>query len=76
MNKQELLFRVVNEIYENNQHKSLSLSTRIDELDFDSMETLEFLMAIEKTFLVELKIEDMKACETLSDILNVINKNG
>jgi acyl carrier protein len=76
MNKQELLFRVVNEIYENNQHKSLSLSTRIDELDFDSMETLEFLMAIEKTFLVELKIEEMKICETLADILNLIDKNG
>ena len=76
MDNQEQLLRVVNEIYENNEYKSLSLSTRIDELDFDSLQTLELLMNIEKTFLVELKIEDMKACETLSDILNVINKNG
>ena len=76
MDNQEQLLRVVNEIYGNNEYKSLSLSTRIDELDFDSLQTLELLMNIEKTFLVELKIEDMKACETLSDILNVINKNG
>jgi acyl carrier protein len=76
MNNQEQLLLIVNEIYENTGDKLISLSTRIDELDFDSMETLELIMNIEKNMSVELKIEDLKACQTLADILDLINKNG
>jgi len=76
MNNQEQLLLIVNEIYENTGDKLINLSTRIDELDFDSMQTLELLMNIEKNIPVELKIEDLKACQTLADILDLINKNG
>ena len=75
MDNQEQLLRIVNEIYENTGDKSINLSTRIDELDFDSMETLELIMDIEKNMSLELKVEDLKACQTLADILNLINKN-
>jgi len=75
MNNQEQLLLIVNEIYENSGDNSISLSTRIDELDFDSMETLELIMDIEKNMSLELKVEDLKACQTLGDILNLINKN-
>jgi acyl carrier protein len=40
------------------------------------METLELIMDIEKNMSVELKIEDLKVCQTLADILDLINKNG
>jgi acyl carrier protein len=75
MDNQEQLLRIVNEIYENTGDKSINLSTRIDELDFDSMETLELIMDVEKNMSLELKVEDLKACQTLADILNLINKN-
>jgi acyl carrier protein len=75
MNNQEQLLLIINGIYENSGDKSISLSTKIDELDFDSMETMELVMDIEKNMSVELKIEDLKACQTLADILHLINKN-
>ena len=76
MSNKEQLLRIVNEIYKNTGDKSVNLSSRIDELDFDSMEMLELLMHIEKDIVVELKIDDLKSCQTLADILNLINKNG
>ena len=75
MDNQEQLLRIVNEIYQNTGGKSINLSTRIDELDFDSMETLELIMNIEKNMSLELKVENLKACQTLADILDLINKN-
>ena len=75
MDNQEQLLRIVNEIYENTGDKSINLSTRIDELDFDSMETLELIMDVEKNMSLELKVENLKACQTLADILDLINKN-
>jgi acyl carrier protein len=75
MDNQEQLLRIVNEIYQNTGGKSINLSTRIDELDFDSMETLELIMDIEKNMSLELKVENLKACQTLADILDLINKN-
>jgi acyl carrier protein len=76
MSNKEQLLRIVNEIYKNTEGKSVNLFTRIDELDFDSMEMLELLMHIEQDMIVELKIDDLKSCQTLADILNLINKNG
>ena len=46
MDNQEQLLRIVNEIYQNTGVKSINLSTRIDELNFDSMETLKLIMNI------------------------------
>lgn len=76
MVNQEKLFHIINLISGDKESKLISLSTRIDELEFDSMQMLEFLMYIEKDILIELKISDLKASQTLADILDLINKNG
>ena len=76
MPKQEQLINIINEISDAPENISRDMNTRIDELDLDSMNTMELLVKIEDTFNKEVSIEDFKICNTISDLLNLINKNG
>lgn len=44
------------------------LSAPIDSFDIDSLETMEFIMAVEDRFNVELNEEAVNACKTLREL--------
>ena len=75
MSNQEKLLDIVNDISETKKQSKATLNNSIDDLQFDSMNILEFLMAIEKTFGKEIKIEDLMRCKSLNDVLKLIEEN-
>lgn len=51
----------------------ISLSSSINELKFDSLDLLEFQMAIDNEFGIEIKIDDFLKCKTIYDISILID---
>ncbi len=75
MSSQEKLLGIVNDISQTKNQTQMNLNNLMEDLQFDSMEVLEFLMAIEKTFDKEIKIEELMRCKSLNDLLNLIDQN-
>lgn len=48
------------------------LSAPIDSFDIDSLETMEFIMAIEERFDVELNEEAVNACRSIADLVQLV----
>jgi acyl carrier protein len=45
-----------------------------DDLDIDSLELVELSLSLEKQFGVEFPSEDIRACNTLGDIIQVVSR--
>ena len=52
----------------------ISISTNIKELNFDSLDLLEFQMAIDEDFGIEVGIEDFLRCVTVRDLIELVEK--
>ena len=52
-------------------------STRLKELNFDSLDFLEFQMGVDEAFGVEIPVEDFLKCATVGDISAlVLSRSG
>ena len=52
-------------------------TTKISDLKFDSLDFLEFQMAVDDEFEVEISIDDFLECKNINDIAQIIeNYNG
>jgi len=52
-------------------------STRLKELNFDSLDFLEFQMGVDEAFGVEIPVEDFLKCATVGDITAlVLSRSG
>lgn len=49
------------------------LSTAIDDFNLDSLETMEFIMAVEDRFDIELDEEAVNRCKNVSDLVVLVN---
>ena len=47
-------------------------STRLKELNFDSLDFLEFQMGVDEAFGVEIPVEDFLKCATVGDITALV----
>jgi acyl carrier protein len=47
-------------------------ATKISDLKFDSLDFLEFQMAVDDEFGVEIAIDDFLECKNINDIINII----
>ncbi len=52
--------------------ESLDREMRLESLDLDSLETLEFLNAIEDEFDIELADNEFVGCDTLGEVADLI----
>lgn len=52
----------------------ISISTNIKDLNFDSLDLLEFQMAIDEDFGIEVGIEDFLRCVTVRDLIELVEK--
>lgn len=50
------------------------LSARIDSFDIDSLDTMEFVMAVEDRFDVQLNEEAVNRCVTLADFTALVSR--
>lgn len=48
-------------------------STRLKELNFDSLDLLEFQMGVDEAFGVEIPVEEFLKCETVGDITALVH---
>lgn len=62
------------EINTNINIKNISESTWIEDLKFDSLDKLEFIMLLEEYFNVTINDSDIKDWQTIHDIINYIIK--
>lgn len=73
MNTNDRLILIVKK-YSKDDSSLIDLSSSIHKLNFDSLSFLEFQMAIDNEFSIEIKIDDFLQCSTVSDISTLIEK--
>ncbi|MGO3018093.1 MAG: phosphopantetheine-binding protein [Anaerococcus sp.] len=54
--------------------ENLDFNTKIDDLDIDSIDLLDFIMTIEEKYDIEFSDEELDKIETLEDIVNITEK--
>lgn len=73
MNTQDKLITIVRK-FSKIAESDINVSTRIKELKFDSLDLLEFQMAVDDEFGIEIGIEDFLKCSSVTDLIMLIEK--
>lgn len=72
MNTELAVLSIIKKFSKGNSEE-LSINTSIRHLNFDSLDFLEFQMAIDDEFKIEVEIDDFLKCNHVSDIINLVN---
>jgi len=76
MKNEEKLINLVKK-YSKINIDDIKSATKISDLKFDSLDFLEFQMAVDDEFEVEISIDDFLECKNINDIAQIIeNYNG
>ncbi len=54
--------------------ENLDFSTKIDDLDIDSIDLLDFIMSIEEKYDIEFSDDELDQIDSLEDIVAIIEK--
>ena len=53
--------------------QTIELGTQIENLDMDSLELVDLIMALEQTFNIEIDDEKISQAKTIGDVVNLID---
>lgn len=73
MSTQDKLLIIVRK-FNKSVDSDINSSTRIKELNFDSLDLLEFQMSVDDEFGIEVGIEDFFKCSSVADLIMLIEK--
>ena len=73
MSTQDKLIRIIRK-YSKIVESDINANTRIKELKFDSLDLLEFQIAVDDEFGIEVGIEDFLKCSSVADLIMLIEK--
>ncbi len=74
MNITETVINIIKEQLSLGENTALSEATHFTELDADSLDVVEIVMAIEDEFSVEISDEAVEAVRTVGDVVKVISE--
>lgn len=69
-NKKERLLEIFTEL--SNTDVAVNFNTKIDDLELDSLETLDLLMMLENEFKQEIAIDKFAACADINAVYDVL----